>query len=44
VPLSPVTAVPGGVATDRVPGVESIDELEGPSDLFDGPFDERSDR
>jgi peptide/nickel transport system permease protein len=33
--LSPVTAVPGGVATDRVPGVESIDELEGPSDLFD---------
>nr|WP_146847864.1 ABC transporter permease [Cellulomonas terrae] len=40
VPLSPVTAVPGGVATDRVPGVESIDELEGPTDLFD----ERGDR
>ena len=34
VPLSPVTAVPGGVATDRVPGVESIDDLEGPTDLF----------
>lgn len=38
-PLSPVTAVPGGVATDRVPGVESIDDLEGPTDLFDGRGD-----
>ena len=32
--LSPVVAVPGGALTDEI---DAIDELEAPSDLFEGP-------